>query len=124
MADYRKYRESVLINNVVMTEALSQAFPGFSKIQASMINSPDKYGLCLSPEAEAFLIDTFGYGDGLNAKKKKNSKVKRNKSNRMAVRLDDPTYDMVKDKMAEMGIKNAQDFLEVAIKNMTGGFDR
>jgi hypothetical protein len=42
----------------------------------------------------------------------------------MAVRLDDPTYDMVKDKMAEMGLKNAQDFLELAIKNMTGGMNR
>lgn len=124
MADYAKYRDSVRISNVEMIDALSEAFPAFSKIQASMINAPAKYGVCLTPEAETYLINVFGYGDGLNTKLRKNSKVKRNKSNRMAVRLDDPTYDMVKDKMAEMGLKNAQDFLELAIKNMTGGIDR
>ena len=123
MADYEKYRNSVRISNVQMTEVLREAFPSFSKIQASMVNAPEKYGLCLTPEAEAVLIANFGYGDGLNAKLRKNSKVKRHKSNRMAVRLDDPTYDMVKDKMAEMGLKNAQDFLELAIKNITGGID-
>ena len=124
MADYEKYRNSVQISNVQMTEVLKTVFPSFSKIQASMANAPEKYGLCLTPEAEAVLIANFGYGDGLNTKLRKNGKVKRNKSNRMAVRLDDPTYDMVKDKMAEMGLKNAQDFLELAIKNMTGGIDR
>ena len=124
MANYEKYRNSVRISNVQMTEVLREAFPSFSKIQASMVNAPEKYGLCLTPEAEAVLIANFGYGDGLNTKLRKNSKVKRHKSNRMAVRLDDPTYDMVKDKMAEMGLKNAQDFLELAIKNMTGGMSR
>lgn len=124
MADYAKYRDSVRISNVEMIDVLSEVFPAFSKIQASMINAPAKYGVCLTPEAETYLINVFGYGDGLNTKLRKNSKVKRHKSNRMAVRLDDPTYDMVKDKMAEMGLKNAQDFLELAIKNMTGGISR
>ena len=123
MADYAKYRDSVRISNVEMTDALSEAFPGFTKIQASMINAPAKYGVCLTPEAETYLVNVFGYGDGLNAKRKKNRQVKRSKSNRMAVRLDDPTYDMVKEKMAQMGLKNAQDFLELAVKNITGGFN-
>lgn len=124
MADYAKYRESVGIENTSMTEALHEHFEKYSKIQSSMVNAPEKYGLCLTPEAEAVLIANFGYGEGLNAKLRKNSKVKRSKSNRMAVRLDDPTYDMVKDKMAEMGLKSAQDFLEIAIKNMTGGVNK
>lgn len=123
MADYAKYRDSVQISNVEMTEVLSEIFPAFSKIQASMINAPAKYGLCLTPEAETYLVNIFGYGDGLNVKIKKGRQVKRNKSNRMAVRLDDPTYDMVKEKMAQMGLKNAQDFLELAIKNITGGIN-
>ena len=73
MADYEKYRNSVRISNVQMTEVLREAFPSFSKIQASMVNAPEKYGLCLTPEAEAVLIANFGYGDGLNTKLRKNS---------------------------------------------------
>ena len=121
MADYAKYRESVQISNVQMTEALSEAFPGYSKIQSAMVNAPMKYGVCLSPEAEAYLIEVFGYGAGLNTKAKKNSKVKRSKSNRMACRLDDQTYDAVKSKMAEMGLKSAQEFIEYSVKEILGG---
>lgn len=121
MADYARYRESVGITNVQMTEALSEVFPKYSKIQSAMVNAPEKYGMCLTPDAEAVLISKFGVGTGLNAKKKKNSKVKRNKSNRMAVRLDDPTYDMVKIKMAEMGLKSAQEFMEYSVMKMLGG---
>lgn len=121
MADYNKYRETVGIDNVQMTAALREAFPKYSKIQSAMVNAPEKYGLCLSPEAEAILIAKFGYGDGLNEKHRKNAKVKRSKSNRMVVRLDDTTYDMVKAKMAEMGVKSAQEFIEYSVKEMIGG---
>lgn len=121
MADYSKYRDSVGISNVEMTETLSEAFPKYSKIQSAMVNAPEKYGLCLTPEAEAVLIAKHGSGDGLNTKPKKKSKVKRNKSNRMAVRFDDPTYDMVKNKMAEMGLKSAQEFIEFSVKKVLGG---
>ena len=121
MADYAKYRESVGIENTAMTDALHEHFEKYSKIQSSMVNAPEKYGMCLTPEAEAILIAKFGYGAGLNTKVKKNSKVKRNKSNRMACRLDDQTYDAVKSKMAEMGLKSAQEFIEYSVKEILGG---
>ena len=119
MADYAKYRESVGVENKQMTELLCQHFPNYSKIQSAMVNAPEKYGICLSPEAEAILVANFGPGPGLNSKTRRKTQVKRNKTNRMAVRLDDRSYNMVKIKMAQMGLKSAQDFLEIAIENMT-----
>lgn len=120
MADYPKYREAVGVENKQMTELLCKHFPNYSKIQSAMVNAPEKYGICLSPEAEAILVANFGPGPGLNLKVKKKSLVKRNKSNRMAVRLDDQTYGMVKVKMAEMGLKSAQKFIEHSVKEMIG----
>ena len=119
MATYAQYRESVGIDNKTMTETLSKRFPNYSKIQSAMINAPEKYGVCLTKEAELHLAEVHGYGSGLSVKPKKKREVKRNKSNRMAVRLDDKTYDTVKAKMAEMGIVSVQAFLETAIENMT-----
>lgn len=124
MADYVQYRERVGISNTVMTRALNEAFPKFTKIQASMIASPEKYGICLTPEAETLLADKYGYEKGLNIKRPRKRKVKRQKSNAITFRLDDSTYDMVKNKMAENGFKSVQEFMENTIEKTLGGCER
>jgi len=63
--DYKRWCASVGITIPVMTRYLSMMYPLFSRIGASMINAPEKYGICLLPEAEDKLATTFGTGDGL-----------------------------------------------------------
>lgn len=124
MADYAQYRKRAGISNTAMTRALNEIFPKFTKIQASMIAFPEKYGICLTPEAETVLVNKYGYENGLNIKRPRKRKVKRQKNNAITVRLDDSTYDMVKNKMAENGFKSVQEFMESTIEKSLGGCER
>ena len=62
---YDLYRASVGIDNADMIAALHEKFPCYGKATQSMINNPEKYAACLTPEAEAHLVSTFGPGPGL-----------------------------------------------------------
>lgn len=62
---YELYRASVGIDNAAMIAALHEKFPCYGKATQSMINNPEKYAACLTPEAEAHLVSTFGHGPGL-----------------------------------------------------------
>lgn len=116
IADYEKYRASVGITNAEMTRLLREHFPNYSKIQAAMVNSPEKYGVCLTSQAEAAIIAAFGYGEGLNTRQGKKQPAKRKKDNRLVVRLDDSAYQAAMEKMKELGYSSTQDFVEAAIK--------
>ena len=114
MPDYAKYRAALNISNNDMVGALKGVYPGFSKIQCSMVNNPGKYGLCLTADAERHLVEKLGYAEGLGIKKKK-PQVKRTKTNQLSVRLSDESYDKVKAKMQQTGCGSVQDYLEKVI---------
>ena len=50
--DYELYRSTVEITNSQMTKTLNKEFPHYTRITASMVNQPEKYGVCLTPKAE------------------------------------------------------------------------
>jgi len=119
MPDYGKYRAALSLSNNDIIEAVKSKYPGFSKIQCSMINNEPKYGIQLTADAEKLIAEKFGYSEGLSIKPKKKSQVKRIKTNRLTVRLDDATYDRVKIKMAQEGSESVQSFLEKMISQIT-----
>lgn len=97
-ADYEMYRNSVGITNAQMTKILNRTFPHYTRITASMVNQPEKYGVCLTPSAEDLLARTFGLGRGLAwvTYVKENIRARRDdhrkKGNRITVWLSDDTY--------------------------------
>lgn len=119
MSDYAAYRRSVNISNGDIIRVLSPVYPHFSKVQTTMINNSDKYGVRLTKEAEQLLAEEFGYGVGLEVKPKKKRSVKRAKSHHLSVRLDDQCYDMVREKMRQKGCTSVQSFLEEMLKGET-----
>ena len=84
-----------------------------------MINNPRRYGVQLTKEAETVLANQLGFADGLSIKRRKKPQVKRIKTNRLTVRLDDASYDRVKNKMQQEGSESVQSFLEKIIKKET-----
>ena len=119
MPDYAKYRAALGITNNDIIGALKLEFPSFSKIQCSMINNPKRYGVQLTKEAETVLASQLGFADGLSIKRRKKPQVKRVKTNRLTVRLDDASYDRVKSKMQQRGSESVQSFLEELIRKET-----
>ena len=119
MPDYAKYKAAALITNNQLIEAIRGVCPGFSKIQCSMINNPKRYGVQLTKEAETALADKFGHFAGLSIKKRKPSQVKRSKSHRLTVRLDEATWNRAKNKMQETGCTSVRSFLEAMIAEAT-----
>lgn len=128
MTDYKLYRNEKHISNTEMVDAIKPEFPGFSKIQASMVQQPLKYGLCLLPEAEAILIEKYGQGLGLETgridsvysepEEPVKKVVHRRKRNRLAVRLTDEMYRKVMIMMYKLNFNTVQDFLEATLQVM------
>ena len=52
----------------------------------------------------------------MSVKPRKKREVKRTKTRRLSVRLDDESYDMVKNKMLQEGSDSVQSFLEKLLK--------
>ena len=93
MQDYANYRDHTEISSIDMVKALRPHFPGFNKCIMAYLNRPEKYGICLTPEAEAIIVDNFGSGPGLASRKfQKKRPERRTKQNRMTVRIDDDLY--------------------------------
>ena len=119
MPDYGKYRAALKLSNNDIIAVVKKLCPGFTKIQCSMINNPARYGTQLTKAAEEALVDNYGYAEGLSIKKRRKGRVKRTKTNRLTVRLDDASYDRVKNKMQQRGSESVQSFLEEIIKKET-----
>ena len=118
---YELYRASVGIDNAAMISALHEKFPCYGKATQSMINNPEKYAACLTPEAEALLVTTFGPGPGLVSVKdrpKANRRPRRAKPNRLVVYLPDELYQKVRQLMAACGFATVQEFLETSLSGV------
>ena len=115
---YELYRASVGIDNTAMIAALHEKFPCYGKATQSMINNPDKYAACLTPEAETLLVSTFGPGPGLVSVKdtpRPKHHPRRAKPNRLVVYLPDELYQKVRQLMTACGFATVQEFLETSI---------
>ena len=118
MSDYIRYREEKGLSNNQIIRAIAEGYPGYTKIQNTMVNNPQKYGICLLPEAEKLLVDKFGEGEGIKLRGVKRSESRRKKSNRLVVRLNDEMYNRVRDLMFRLKYTSVQAFLEDALTAM------
>ena len=118
MSDYIRYREEKGLSNNQIIRTIAEGYPGYTKIQNTMVNNPQKYGICLLPEAEKLLVDKFGEGEGIKLRGVKRSESRRKKSNRLVVRLNDEMYNRVRDLMCRLRYTSVQAFLEDALTAM------
>lgn len=118
MSDYVRYREEKGLSNNQIIRTIAEGYPGYTKIQNTMVNNPQKYGICLLPEAEKLLVDKFGEGKGIKLRGVKRSESRRKKSNRLVVRLNDEMYNRVRDLMFRLRYTSVQAFLEDALTAM------
>ena len=118
MSDYVRYREEKGLSNNQIIRTIAERYPGYTKIQNTMVNNPQKYGICLLPEAEKLLVDKFGEGKGIQLNGVKRSESQRKKSNRLVVRLNDEMYNRVRDLMLRLRYTSVQAFLEDALTAM------
>ena len=118
MSDYVRYREEKGLSNNQIIRTIAEGYPGYTKIQNTMVNNPQKYGICLLPEAEKLLVDKFGEGEGIKLHCVKRRESRRKKSNRLVVRLNDEMYNRVRDLMFRLRYTSVQAFLEDALTAM------
>ena len=118
MSDYIRYREEKGLSNNQIIRTIAEGYPGYTKIQNTMVNNPQKYGICLLPEAEKLLVDKFGEGEGIKLRGVKRRESRRKKSNRLVVRLNDEMYNRVRDLMFRLRYTSVQTFLEDALTAM------
>lgn len=118
MSDYVRYREEKGLSNNQIIRTIAKGYPGYTKIQNTMVNNPQKYGICLLPEAEKLLVDKFGEGEGIKLNGAKRSESRRKKANRLVVRLNDEMYNRVRDLMLRLRYTSVQAFLEDALTAM------
>lgn len=123
-ADYELYRATVGITNSQMTKTLNKEFPHYTRITASMVNQPEKYGVCLTPRAEDILARRYGLGKGLawvtyvidNIRSKRDDH--RKKGNRITVWLPDDTYFRILSLKTANVYPTLQAFAEAAIVDL------
>lgn len=128
MTDYSSYRSHVGISNPEMTKALHKVYKGFGRPAASFVNNPDRSGVCLLPEAEAYLVNTFGPGPGLasmvfteevlEANPPKKRRVEnRKKKNRISFRLDEMELEKAEDLREAYGAMTWQELFEKLLRD-------
>ena len=117
MTDYKAYMKSLGITREDMIETLKPKYPKFGKPTCSMICQPEKYGVCLLPEAEAELAMELGgdpYKHKISHKKKK--EANRTKKNQITFRMSDSLYGNALIMKALYGFPSMQDFLEACLQ--------
>lgn len=119
MSDYALYRSSKNITNNDIVAVVRKDYPGYSKIQNSMIMNPDRYGIKLTEDAETALVCTYGVGPGLDVRpaSRKSTPI-RKKPNRLVVYLGDELNNRVRDLIANLGYRTTQEFLEDILSSM------
>lgn len=123
MSNYAEYREAVGIKNADMIRALRGSFRKYGGATNAMVNNPDSYGVCLTPQAEKVLAANFGYANGLQHVKEKpvRKACMRKKPNRLSVYLSDDMFMQIRDMMKVEGYETVQDFLLKILTDYLGG---
>ena len=128
MTDYSSYRDHVGITNPEMTKALHAVYRGFGRPAASFVNNPERSGVCLLPEAEALLVNTFGPGPGLASLEfapevleanppKKHRPDRRRKAYRITFRMDEDTYKQAMQLKESAEAMSMQELFEILLKD-------
>lgn len=123
MSNYAEYRDSVGIKNADMIRAIRGSYKNYSGATNAMVNNPERYGVCLIPDAEKILAANFGIGKGLDYKQEKpiRKACLRKKPNRVSVYLSDEMYEQFKTLMHFEGCDTVQEFLYRILEDYLGG---
>lgn len=114
MADYTLYMEGAGVTRKQAIATLNNKYPKFGKATMTMICNPDDYGVRLVSEAEAELINAFGYHAGL-AERRRRGEAQRRKKNKLTLRLDDSLYEQLQTVYRRTSFASMQDMLEAAV---------
>ena len=124
MQHYNEYRDAVGISQSTMVQVLRPHFPSFTKSICSIVERPEKYGCCLTPEAEVVLTETFGKGPGLAFPPGANTSTppvpkhcKRERPNRITVWLHDDLYLRLMSLKTEKEYPTIQALAEAALRD-------
>ena len=119
MPDYRKYCSVAGITNGEMVEKLKSKYPKYTKATQTMVCHPDEYAVQLLPEAEALLMEAFGYAPGLAAPdpdaRRRIAHGSKTRPCRLYVRVDQALLDRVKSTAERMSFATMQDLIEAAL---------
>lgn len=126
MTDYKAWQAHVGITNPEMTETLQEHYPSYNKVCGTYVNNPEKYGVCLLPEAERILLAAFGPGPGFASlpwkeKQKKKRSDRRRKTNAVTVRMDDELYQFASAAKDETGCESMQALFEYLLISYVKG---
>jgi hypothetical protein len=116
MPDYEHYMNVAGVSRSKAIPALRKEFPLFGKSAMSMVCNPTDYGVQLTRDAEAVLVDNFGYAPGLSARPKRKQEHRR-KANRLYVRLDDAMYARLEECYSRSCFASKQDLIEAALSD-------
>lgn len=94
-------------------EILKKKYPNFNKSTMSMISNPDKYGVCLTKEANDYLM---GACPELGKKPKAKKKPNRKNNRRLSVYVNDDVADLVQNAVYRHGYTTIQDYLALLIR--------
>ena len=110
--DYNQFRASNGISRGDMIKTVKEICPKYSKATQSMVDNPDKYGVCLLPALDKLLLEKYG---GRQPQKK--PEPNRKKKNRFQVWLDDETAQKLIAIRARDGM-TTQQLLQELIENL------
>ena len=118
--NYNVYRAAKNLSNSEVIRVIRTRYPKYTKVSNSFVNNAETTGVCLLPEAEKLLVNTFGNGPGLSAEveRKQKNHDNKDKPHRYCVRLSEEMNERVEKTMKYLCFATKQDFLEAAITQM------
>ena len=121
--DYKQFREEHGISTKEMICTVSAVCPKFTKMQLSMVDQPEKYGVCLIPSMDKRLIEVFGKVEHLDGEEPvPKKKPNRTKPERFTFRLTKKKADKLRKIRAKLGVTTQElvcDVMENYIENFS-----
>lgn len=121
--DYKQFREEHGISTKEMIYTVSAVCPKFTRMQLSMVDQPEKYGVCLIPSLDKRLIEVFGKVEQLEeSEPAQKKKPNRTKPERFTFRLTKKKADKLRKIRAKLGVTTQElvcDVMENYIENFS-----
>lgn len=121
--DYKQFRIEHGISTKDMIRTVSAVCPKYTKMQQSMVDQPEKYGVCLLPSLDKRLIEVFGKSEPLEEKEQEPRKPpNRTKPERFTFRLTKKKADKLRKIRAKLGV-TTQELVSDVMENYIENFE-
>ncbi len=101
-----------MVTRAEIIATLAEKYPKFGKSTMSMISHPERYGVCLTPEAKKYLSQKYP-----EKAPQKRKPPRRKKNNRLSVYVDDADAERVKVAAEQAGCRTMQEYLSKLIRS-------